>query len=137
MNEAKDQLKEFNTRIKTLKLDEPEKEELYVKFIKSIENGFKCEYCNKKMNLSWGTEYGFSIDHVIPRSKGGSDIPQNLVFCCAECNFLKNNRDVDWFLANLNRLKKRKLTRELFKARKHPDDRIRESYENIFKMMGK
>jgi len=126
--------KEFNRRIKPLKLDETTKEELYAKYIKSVQNGFKCYYCGEKMGLKFENEKSFSIDHVIPRSKGGSDTPQNLIFCCAECNFLKKNSDVDWFLANLDRLKQRKLKRELFKARKHPDDRVRDSLKQIFKL---
>ena len=29
------------------------------------------------------------MDHVIPRSKGGSNGMDNLVLCCRECNTLK------------------------------------------------
>ena len=131
MNE---ELKEFNRRIKTLKLDPKAKEELYAKFTKSINNCFKCFYCGERMDLEYGTELSFTIDHVLSRKRGGQDTVNNLEFVCRNCNFLKGEKDIDWFLMNLDRLKKRKLKRELFKARKHPDDRIRESYENIFKM---
>ena len=44
----KETLKEFNRRIKTLKLTEEEKEELYTKFTESVENGFLCAYCQEK-----------------------------------------------------------------------------------------
>ena len=125
--------KEFNNRIKTLKLDEKTKEELYVKFIKSIENGFKCAYCAEKMDLEYETELSYTFDHVLSRKRGGKDDPSNIEIVCRNCNLMKGEKDVDWFLANLDRLKQRKLKRELFKARQHPDDRIRESYKDIFK----
>ena len=132
MNE--EQLKEFNRRIKPLKLDKSAKEEIYTKFSDRVNKGFKCAYCDEKMDIAFGTELSFTIDHIYPKSKGGPDTPENLEIVCRNCNFLKGEKNVDWFLANLDRLKKRKLNRELFKARKHPDDRIRESYENIFKL---
>jgi hypothetical protein len=34
-----------------------------------------------------------SVDHVIPRSKGGTDAPQNLVLACRSCNSSKGNRE--------------------------------------------
>lgn len=34
----------------------------------------------------------FSIDHVIPLSRGGHHIPDNLVACCRKCNLFKNDR---------------------------------------------
>ena len=46
----------------------------------------KCQYCNK--NLSYNSS---TIDHVIPRSKGGSSMWNNLVLCCGPCNIKKGN----------------------------------------------
>lgn len=37
-----------------------------------------CVYC--------GTGPAETVDHIIPRSKGGSNRQTNLVGCCAECN---------------------------------------------------
>jgi len=139
MNE-KELKQEFDKRFKVLnKIEKEVKKKLFDVFVQCYaENDFRCIYCNEKMSLSWGEEYSFSIDHVIPKSKGGLDTPDNLVFCCAECNFLKGNRDVDYFLNNLDRLKKRKLKREQFKARKSSkDDREREAFKQIFQMRKK
>lgn len=43
----------------------------------------KCQYCGR------GAE---SIDHVIPRSKGGSHTWDNVVACCRRCNTYKSDR---------------------------------------------
>jgi len=130
--------KEFNNRIKTLGLDKKEKEELYAKYVGSINNGFKCAYCDEKMDIEYETELSFTIDHIIPRSKGGDNEIYNLEFVCRNCNFLKGEKDVDWFLTNLDRLKQRKQKRELFTASKNAakvtEERVRESYRQIFKM---
>ena len=49
----------------------------------------KCVYCG---------ETGDTVDHVIPKAKGGLDIPQNTVRCCLHCNMQKNDHDVAKFL---------------------------------------
>lgn len=43
-----------------------------------------CQYC--------GTRSGLTVDHVIPRSKGGSSDWTNIVACCAPCNRRKGDR---------------------------------------------
>jgi 5-methylcytosine-specific restriction endonuclease McrA len=43
----------------------------------------RCAYCGN----SAGT-----IDHVLPRSRGGKDSWENLVACCLSCNNLKGDR---------------------------------------------
>jgi hypothetical protein len=40
--------------------------------------GNECAYCGSEENLT--------IDHVIPRSKGGMDTSKNMVCCCESCN---------------------------------------------------
>ena len=48
-------------------------------------DGWACQYC--------GSERGnLTIDHVIPRSKGGSSSWDNIVTCCAPCNRRKGDR---------------------------------------------
>ena len=46
-----------------------------------------CQYCAKKM-----TKSDLTIDHVVPRSKGGRDTWENLVLACVKCNVRKGNR---------------------------------------------
>jgi hypothetical protein len=42
-----------------------------------------CEYCLSPLNFSPDS---FSIEHIIPRAKGGSDHPDNLALACQGCN---------------------------------------------------
>jgi 5-methylcytosine-specific restriction endonuclease McrA len=44
----------------------------------------RCQYC--------GSERHLTVDHVVPRSKGGTDTWDNLVTSCAPCNRKKGDR---------------------------------------------
>mgnify|MGYP003547143224 FL=1 len=44
-----------------------------------------CQYCKAKGDQ-------LTIDHVIPRSRGGGDTWENLVAACVRCNVKKGNR---------------------------------------------
>ncbi len=44
-----------------------------------------CQYCNYKGD-------NLTLDHVIPRSRGGGDSWENLVTACVRCNVKKGNR---------------------------------------------
>lgn len=47
---------------------------------------FTCQYCGRK-----APEIQFHIDHIIPKSKGGSSEEKNLILACDECNIGKGN----------------------------------------------
>ena len=55
-------------------------------------DGHKCVYCGSKENLT--------VDHVRPKSKGGTDTADNLVTACRPCNQAKGSMHVDVFLQN-------------------------------------
>jgi 5-methylcytosine-specific restriction endonuclease McrA len=46
---------------------------------------YKCQYCNK-------SETSLTIDHIIPKSKGGDDTWENLTTACVSCNNKKGDR---------------------------------------------
>lgn len=48
-------------------------------------DGYTCQYCGTK-----GKD--LTIDHVIPRWKGGGHTWENLVACCRRCNLKKGDR---------------------------------------------
>jgi len=48
-------------------------------------DGHRCQYC--------GTTHGpITVDHVIPKGRGGKDTWENLVCACTRCNNKKGNR---------------------------------------------
>jgi len=52
----------------------------------------RCGYCGGSAN---------TIDHVLPRSRGGQDSWENLVACCLKCNNVKGDRtpaEMGWTL---------------------------------------
>jgi 5-methylcytosine-specific restriction endonuclease McrA len=51
----------------------------------------RCAYCDQK-------DVPLEIDHIHPRSKGGSDRASNLTLACRSCNQIKGNRDPSLFL---------------------------------------
>lgn len=62
----------------------------YEAFVKPYEeyqeemNRRRCAYC--------GAKDPFTKDHVMPKSRGGSDDKSNLVWCCMSCNARKHAR---------------------------------------------
>jgi 5-methylcytosine-specific restriction endonuclease McrA len=48
-------------------------------------DGWRCVYCG-------ATAGRLTLDHVMPRSKGGESIWENVVTACAPCNHKKGNR---------------------------------------------
>ena len=51
-------------------------------------DGHKCAYCGR-------ADLPLTIDHIIPRSKGGDDSWENLVAACLPCNNKKGDRTLD------------------------------------------
>ena len=53
---------------------------------------YECAYCGSPKNLT--------IDHVVPRSKGGTDFTKNVVCCCHDCNQSKSHTPwEDWYFS--------------------------------------
>ena len=55
------------------------------RFVVMQRDGPKCRYCG-------ASDGPFHIDHVVPKSRGGSGDPENLVVACATCNLKKGPR---------------------------------------------
>jgi hypothetical protein len=50
-------------------------------------DNYSCVYCGSKKDLT--------IDHVIPKSKGGQNTWNNLVTCCSPCNLKKGDKSLN------------------------------------------
>ena len=50
-------------------------------------DGFRCQYC--------GTEKELTLDHLIPKAKGGKTSWNNLVTACKTCNSKKGNYSLE------------------------------------------
>lgn len=48
----------------------------------------KCQYCGR-------SDLPLTIDHLIPKSKGGQDTWENLVAACIKCNNKKGDRTLE------------------------------------------
>ena len=59
----------------------------------------QCQYCGSKDNLT--------VDHVIPKSKGGVSSWDNLVTACSKCNNKKDNKFLTEVGMNLSSQPKR------------------------------
>ena len=62
--------------------------------------GRTCAYCGK-INIP------LEIEHIVPKSKGGSDRVSNLTLACIACNQKKGNKPIEAFLSNKPELLKR------------------------------
>ena len=59
-------------------------------------DNYQCQYC-KKSNVP------LTVDHILPKQKGGSDSWENLVSACNSCNLIKGNKllkDINMYLIN-------------------------------------
>ncbi len=50
-------------------------------------DGWRCVYCGNGGRLT--------LDHVVPRSRGGESVWENVVTACATCNHHKGNRTLE------------------------------------------
>ena len=50
-----------------------------------------CPYCSRKVTET------LHLDHIHPLSKGGLNVTENLVYCCANCNLKKSDKGVFQF----------------------------------------
>lgn len=52
-----------------------------------VRDSYRCQYCGRHFQYN-----RLTLDHVIPTSRGGLGTYGNLVSCCRDCNWLKDNR---------------------------------------------
>lgn len=66
-----------------------------------------CQYCGSKVIKGAQIVAGFSpkevatLDHLIPRSKGGDNSNENLVTACMSCNASRKDMPLESFVADV------------------------------------
>ena len=69
-------------------------------------DGHKCQYCGCTKNLT--------IDHIIPRSRGGEDTWENLVVACMPCNTRKSDKLLEETNLKLRSIPRQPINKMLF-----------------------
>ena len=66
-------------------------------------DNYCCRYCGYDMTLHFPYRHlnVLTVDHVIPRHRGGTNEAGNLVTCCYWCNHDKGHRSADDFLLSI------------------------------------
>jgi 5-methylcytosine-specific restriction endonuclease McrA len=57
-----------------------------------VRDGFTCAYCGTDLRNAAPADV--TLDHLLPRSTGGSNSPTNLITCCRSCN--SSRQDKPW-----------------------------------------
>ncbi len=57
-----------------------------------IQTGERCPYCNEPLGDQ------VCLDHIYPVAKGGLSIPENLIYCCPQCNLRKSDNGLYGFI---------------------------------------
>ena len=79
-----------------------------------VRDGGRCAYCSAPAT---------SIDHVVPRSRGGEHVWENVVSCCRRCNHAKADRglvELGWRLRRAPKAPSGLAWRVLGSGRMHP-----------------
>jgi len=74
-------------------------------------DGYTCQYCGRRGER-------LTVDHVVPRSRGGETTWTNVVAACLTCNLRKGNRTVDE--AGMTLIREPAHPRFLFSVLRHP-----------------
>ena len=62
----------------------PSRHPAFTRFNVFLRDRFSCQYCGAREELTF--------DHVVPRSKGGMTVWENVVAACSSCNLRKADR---------------------------------------------
>ena len=63
--------------------------------------GFRCEYCHAPELVH---NFAFEVEHVHPRSAGGSSSDNNLALSCTSCNVFKSDAVAGWDAEELDQV---------------------------------
>ena len=105
---------------------DPVPDNLYYRVLKESQG--KCALCGTSKN-----ERPLHVDHIIPRSKGGKTVYENLQALCQKCNLAKGNKDKTDFRQESNH----ETVKECPLCYGNAKSRIMQEYETVFAIKDK
>ena len=99
----------------------PQKRVAFTRFNLFLRDGFRCQYCGSKGDLTF--------DHVVPRASGGVTNWENVVAACSRCNLKKGSKSLKRARLTLKRAPRQPTSEELRNAgRQFPPNYLHESW---------
>ena len=99
----------------------PQKRVAFTRFNLFLRDGFRCQYCGSKGDLTF--------DHVVPRASGGVTSWQNVVAACSRCNLKKGSKSLRRAGLSLQRTPRQPSYEELRNAgRQFPPNYLHKSW---------
>jgi 5-methylcytosine-specific restriction endonuclease McrA len=59
----------------------------------------RCHYCCVQLNYAAGHKNSATVEHIIPKSKGGTLRESNCLIVCKTCNGKRKNKDFKGFVS--------------------------------------
>ncbi len=99
----------------------PQKRVAFTRFNLFLSDGFLCQYCGSKGDLTF--------DHVVPRASGGVTSWENVVAACSRCNLKKGSKSLRRAGMSLRRAPRQPSSEELRNSgRQFPPNYLHDSW---------
>ena len=99
----------------------PQKRVAFTRFNLFLRDGFLCQYCGSKGDLTF--------DHVVPRASGGVTSWENVVAACSRCNIKKGSKSLRRAGMSLRRAPRQPSSEELRNSgRQFPPNYLHDSW---------
>jgi 5-methylcytosine-specific restriction endonuclease McrA len=69
---------------------------------------WRCCWCGRYVSIFRSRRNSATIEHVLPKSQGGTDDWENLAMSCAHCNSNRGSKDAETFVPPERNKKRRK-----------------------------
>ena len=102
----------------------PQKRVAFTRFNLFLRDGFLCQYCGSKGDLTF--------DHVVPRASGGVTSWENVVSACSRCNLKKGSKSLRRAGMSLRRAPRQPSSEELRNSgRQFPPNYLHDSWMDV------
>lgn len=95
-------------------------------------DGPYCHYCGVAFDSLDGARNRATVDHKIPKSKGGTNALENLLPACNVCNSIKESHSYQWMLDYIAEGKKQKRRQATVRPAPRSREEIKELKETFY-----